>query len=84
MQLFSWYKYRAERAPASSSVYHTLTHPNSSNMMSLKFPLTSKAWRLPADDSSWKNHRDMSLREIRLEAPGKGDVVIKIHAVSLN
>ncbi|CAE6464663.1 unnamed protein product [Rhizoctonia solani] len=47
-------------------------------------PTLAQAWRLPVDRSSWNGHRSLQLREVNISPPKRGEVLVKLHAASLN
>lgn len=47
-------------------------------------PSTAKAWRYPPVYSTWKGIQSLELQDVPVPSPGKGEVLVKIRAVSLN
>lgn len=47
-------------------------------------PTTVQAWRFPADPKTWNGHKSLQLREVKVLPPKKGEVLVKLHAASLN
>ncbi|KAG9092472.1 hypothetical protein FRC06_011908, partial [Ceratobasidium sp. 370] len=47
-------------------------------------PSSVQAWRLPADQALWDDHHSIQLRDVKLTPPGKGEVLVKLYATSLN
>jgi NADPH:quinone reductase-like Zn-dependent oxidoreductase len=47
-------------------------------------PTTVQAWRFPADQKTWNGHKSLQLREVKISPPKKGEVLVKLHAASLN
>ncbi|CUA67573.1 alcohol dehydrogenase [Rhizoctonia solani] len=47
-------------------------------------PSVAQAWRFPVDQSTWKDHRSLQLREVKLSPPQKGEVLVRLYAASLN
>lgn len=45
---------------------------------------SAQAWSLPVDVESWTTHKSMKLRDVVLPPPGRGEVLVKLHATSLN
>jgi NADPH:quinone reductase-like Zn-dependent oxidoreductase len=50
--------------------------------MSLPSPI--QAWCLPVDEESWNSHKQLRLRDVKLSPPEKGEVLVKLHATSVN
>ncbi|CCO34860.1 alcohol dehydrogenase zinc-binding domain protein [Rhizoctonia solani AG-1 IB] len=44
----------------------------------------AQAWRFPVDQSTWKGHRSLQLREVKLSPPRKGEVLVRLYAAALN
>ncbi|KAF8609773.1 NAD(P)-binding protein [Ceratobasidium sp. AG-I] len=49
-----------------------------------EIPSVAKAWRYPVDESSWDGHKSLELRDVKISPPKKGEVLVKLHAASLN
>ncbi|KAF8761235.1 Zinc-binding dehydrogenase [Rhizoctonia solani] len=47
-------------------------------------PTVAQAWRFPVDQSAWKGHQSLQLREVKLSPPGKGEVLVRLYAAALN
>ena len=47
-------------------------------------PSDAKAWRYPVDENTWNGHKSLELRDVKISSPKKGEVLVKLHAVSLN
>ncbi|KAG8725763.1 hypothetical protein FRC11_001548 [Ceratobasidium sp. 423] len=43
-----------------------------------------KAWRYPPNQSTWGGPQSLELRDVEIDPPRKGQVLVKMHAVSLN
>ncbi|KAJ1311896.1 hypothetical protein OPQ81_010356 [Rhizoctonia solani] len=54
------------------------------NLFMASIPSVSQAWRFPVDQSSWKGHQSLQLREVKLSPPQKGEVLVKLYAAALN
>ncbi|KAF8686111.1 Zinc-binding dehydrogenase [Rhizoctonia solani] len=53
--------------------------------MASTIPTAAKAWRYPPTEPSlWDSYHSLELRDIEVPLPGKGEILVKIHAVSLN
>lgn len=52
--------------------------------MSSSIPTSAQAWRYPVDQSTWNGHKSLELREVKITPPGKGEVLVKLHAAALN
>ncbi|KAF8609775.1 zinc-type alcohol dehydrogenase-like protein [Ceratobasidium sp. AG-I] len=49
-----------------------------------EIPSVAKAWRYPVDEQTWNGHKSLELRDVKISPPNKGEVLVKLHAVSLN
>ncbi|CAE6480429.1 unnamed protein product [Rhizoctonia solani] len=48
-------------------------------------PTIAKAWRFPPTEPSlWNSYHSLELKDVPVPKPGKGEVLVKIHAVALN
>ncbi|GAB1527037.1 hypothetical protein RhiTH_010212 [Rhizoctonia solani] len=53
--------------------------------MAFSIPTVANAWRYPpGEPSSWDGYHSLELRDVQVHAPGKGEVLVKIRAVTLN
>ncbi|QRW22593.1 Zinc-binding dehydrogenase [Rhizoctonia solani] len=53
--------------------------------MAFSIPTVAKAWRYPpSQPSSWNSYHSLELRNIPIPVPGKGEVLVKMHAAALN
>ncbi|GAB1527038.1 hypothetical protein RhiTH_010213 [Rhizoctonia solani] len=53
--------------------------------MALSIPTVAKAWRYPPSrPSSWNGYHSLELRKVLIPVPGKGEVLVKMHAAALN
>ncbi|QRV75868.1 Zinc-binding dehydrogenase [Ceratobasidium sp. AG-Ba] len=50
----------------------------------MSIPTSAQAWRFPQDPKTWNGHKSLALREVKFGPPAKGEVLVKLHAVSLN
>lgn len=49
-----------------------------------QIPSIAKAWRFPPDSEAWKGAQSLELRDVKVSTPGNGEVLVKLHAASLN
>jgi NADPH-dependent curcumin reductase CurA len=47
-------------------------------------PTTAHAWRLPIDQKTWNGPKSLELREVKISPPKQGEVLVKVHAASIN
>ncbi|KAG8694246.1 hypothetical protein FRC09_009974 [Ceratobasidium sp. 395] len=47
-------------------------------------PFVAKAWRYPVDQKTWDGYKSLELRDITIEPPKGDEVLVKLHATSLN
>ncbi|KAG9127690.1 hypothetical protein FRC07_010763 [Ceratobasidium sp. 392] len=47
-------------------------------------PFVAKAWRYPVDQKTWKGYKSLELRDVTIEPPKDSEVLVKLHATSLN
>ncbi|KAG9127693.1 hypothetical protein FRC07_010766 [Ceratobasidium sp. 392] len=52
--------------------------------MTTDIPSSIQAWRLPVDETLWVDHHSLQLRDVEISPPGEGEVLVKLHATSLN
>ncbi|CAE6480436.1 unnamed protein product [Rhizoctonia solani] len=53
--------------------------------MAPTIPNAAKAWRYPPTEPSlWNSYHSLELKDVPVPKPGKGEVLVKIHAVALN
>ncbi|KAF8748617.1 oxidoreductase [Rhizoctonia solani] len=53
--------------------------------MAFSIPTVAKAWRYPPSQPfSWNSYHSLELRNIPIPVPGKGEVLVKMHAAALN
>ncbi|KAF8609727.1 zinc-type alcohol dehydrogenase-like protein [Ceratobasidium sp. AG-I] len=49
-----------------------------------EIPSVAKAWRFPADEQAWNGFKSLEIRDVKISPPKKGEVLVKLHAASLN
>ncbi|QRV90716.1 Zinc-binding dehydrogenase [Ceratobasidium sp. AG-Ba] len=47
-------------------------------------PFTAKTWRFPLDANTWDGHKSLELRDVIVAPPQRGEILVKLHAASLN
>jgi hypothetical protein len=47
-------------------------------------PTAAQAWRLPVDQKTWNGPKSLELREVKITSPKQGEVLVKVHAASIN
>ncbi|CAE6452251.1 unnamed protein product [Rhizoctonia solani] len=53
--------------------------------MTSSTPTVAKAWRYPpSEPASWNSYHSLELRDVEVPEPGKGQVLVKMHATALN